>query len=64
VNKTNSESSIRQKASRRGYRVHKSRQHLHCNNLGEFQLVDEYNHVVLGADYDATLHDIARIPER
>jgi hypothetical protein len=53
------ESAIRRKAARRGYRVHKSRQRFHCNNHGEFQLVDEYNHIVLGADYDATLEDIA-----
>jgi hypothetical protein len=52
------ESAIHQKAKRNGYCVFKSRQHEHYDNHGLFQLVDSYNYVVLGRDYDATLEDI------
>jgi hypothetical protein len=52
------ESTVRSKALRMGFRVCKSREQEHCNNKGEFQLVDGRNTVVAGADYDWTLADI------
>lgn len=48
---------VRQLASRLGYRVMKSRQDIHLNNLGEYQLVDR-NGVVLGSNFDASLNQI------
>jgi hypothetical protein len=54
-----SESAVRRAAAKAGYRVIKSRQQLHLNNLGEFMLVDSHsNAVVRGANFDASLDDI------
>ena len=54
-----SESAVRRAAAKAGYRVIKSRQQVHLDNLGEFQLV-ENNMVVLGARFDASLADIRK----
>jgi hypothetical protein len=56
-----SESAVRGRANTRGYRVCKSRQRsTHCDNYGEFMLIDCYrNAVVLGSRFDATLEEIA-----
>ena len=48
---------MRQLASRLGYRVVKSPQPIHVDNLGEYQLVDR-NAVVLASRYDASLDQI------
>jgi hypothetical protein len=54
-----SKSAVRRAAAKAGYRITKSRQQLHLNNLGEFMLVDSHsNAVVLGANFDASLDDI------
>ena len=56
---TTSESNIRAKAKRPGYRVEKSRERtIHSNNQGAFQLINERNYVVLGDRYDASLAEI------
>jgi hypothetical protein len=52
------ESRVRRKAGRLGYRVTKSRQQYHSNNLGEYQLVNDRNTVVLGSRYDVSLAEI------
>jgi hypothetical protein len=52
------ENRVRRKAGRIGWRVCKSRQQQHCDNHGEFQLVDDNNTVVLGDRYDASLDEI------
>ena len=58
--KSINESSVRSRAKRVGYVVHKSRQRPHFENQGEFMLVDaNRNAVVLGSRYDATLEEIA-----
>lgn len=51
------ENRVRQLATRLGYRVMKSRQDIHLNNLGDYQLVDR-NGVVLGSNFDASLDQI------
>lgn len=51
------ENRVRQLAARLGYRVMKSRQDIHLNNLGDYQLVDR-NGVVLGSNFDASLDQI------
>ena len=55
------EDRVRRLAVRRGYVLSKSRQpngsdHHH----GDYRLVDEYDSVVLGEHYDATLDDVER----
>jgi hypothetical protein len=55
---TPSERSVRRLAGRRGYRVTKSRSSPSLDNCGEYCLVDDRNHCVLGARYDASLADI------
>lgn len=61
------ESSVRHKAIRRGYKVHKSRERKyvpHLDNHGEYMLVDAYrNLIVLGVRYDASLEDIEKYLE-
>ena len=53
------ENRIRKLANRRGFSVHKSRQQLHCNNRGQFMLVDDYlNTIFLGENFDAALEEI------
>jgi len=55
------ESMVRNKARRMGYRLKKSRQlkHVpHGDNFGDYMLVTESNWVVLGERFDATLEDI------
>jgi hypothetical protein len=53
------ESALRGRANRRGYRVYKSRvRNHHINNYGQYRLVDDRNYVVLGVDFDASLEDI------
>lgn len=50
------ESRVRRAANRLGWRVEKSRaRNLHSNNHGMYQLINDYNTVVGGVDYDATL---------
>lgn len=54
------ETRVRRIAARAGYSVHKARGGQHMNNRGAFQLVEQArNMVVLGADFDASLDDIA-----
>jgi hypothetical protein len=53
-----SESTVRSRAVRAGYRVHKSRRMRSIDNDGEYMLVDSRNWVVLGQRYDASLADI------
>jgi hypothetical protein len=57
-----SESTLRSKAQRLGYRVMKSRdRRTHVNNSGGFMLVNaSQNFVVAGERYDLTLGDVAR----
>jgi hypothetical protein len=51
---------VRRMAARAGYSVHKARGGQHQNNHGAFMLVEQArNMVVLGADFDASLDDIA-----
>ena len=60
------ESAIRSRAKCRGFRVEKSRQGFHSNNLGEYQLIavaHGRNMVVLGSDYDASLEQISHYLE-
>jgi hypothetical protein len=56
------ESNIRRRARRCGYRVHKSRAWKHVPNLdnrGDYMLLDNAsNFAVLGFRYNATLEDI------
>lgn len=52
------ENRIRKLATRRGYRVQKSRQQEHFNNQGQFMLVCYRKGVVLGDRYDASLERI------
>jgi hypothetical protein len=55
------EARVRRKAHRLGYRVHKSREwkHVpHSNNYGEYMLVNEWRHPIIGWQYDATLDQI------
>jgi hypothetical protein len=59
------ESAIRGRARSAGYLVCKSRERsTHCNNHGEFQLVDDRSYVVLGDRFDASLEDISRFISR
>ncbi len=51
------ENRVRHLATRLGYRVMKSRQDIHLDNLGEYQLVDR-NGVVMGSRFDASLDQI------
>jgi hypothetical protein len=52
-------SRIRSLAMRRGYKVIKSRSRPHCDNKGEYMLVQlDRNQCVLGDRYDASLEDI------
>ncbi len=51
------ENRVRQLAARLGYRVMKSRQGIHLDNFGEYQLVDR-NGVVFGSRFDASLDQI------
>jgi hypothetical protein len=54
------ESAVRKRARRDGYRVMKSRRQVSLDNHGEFTLLDaDGNYPVLGFKYDATLDDIA-----
>ena len=56
------DSLVRGRAFRRGYRVEKSRQALHADNQGDYQLIDlARNAVVLGDKYDATLEEIEEV---
>ncbi len=53
------EDRIRELALRRGYRVSKSRQGLHMDNHGQYQLIDvNVNTVVMGERYNASLEMI------
>jgi hypothetical protein len=53
------ESQARRAAKKAGYRVVKSRQREHGDNMGGLQLVDSYaNAVVLGVKYDLTPDDV------
>jgi hypothetical protein len=50
------ETRVRRKASRLGYRIHRSRGRESIDNFGEFMLVDSArNCVVLGVRYDASM---------
>jgi hypothetical protein len=48
----------RAKARRNGYTVTKSRAGISVDNHGQFMLVDDRNHVVLGDRYDASIEEI------
>lgn len=56
------ETTIRRRARRYGYHLHKSRERKHVpnsNNYGDYMLVDSRrNFAVLGARYNATLEEI------
>lgn len=53
------ESRVRRKASRLGYRVHKSRAREHCNQQGGYMLIETVrNFAALGINYDASLDEI------
>ncbi len=54
---TAQENRVRQLAAGLGYRLMKSRQDIHLDNLGEYQLVDR-NGVVLGSRFEASLDQI------
>ncbi|KMO20363.1 hypothetical protein [Methylobacterium indicum] len=45
---------LRAKARRKGLRIEKSRQQIHCNNRGGLQLL-VYNQVLAGVDYGLSL---------
>lgn len=55
------EQSIRRRAKRLGYGVHKTRtRNTHINDQGKYMLFDAYrNLVILGAHFDATIDDIS-----
>jgi hypothetical protein len=58
---TTLENRVRRKAARLDYRVEKSRQGIHANNMGRYQLIGPFGpscSVVLGSDFDATLEQI------
>jgi len=48
----------RRAAKRRGLWARKSRQQRHINNYGGFQLIDERNCVVAGANFDLSAEDV------
>lgn len=53
------ENRLRRMAKRLGYRIEKSRARMiHINNRGLYQLINENNIVVEGADFDADLDRI------
>ena len=56
---TESESSVRKLAQKKGFRVSKSRQGEHLKNRGQYQLIDNcMNAVILGSGYDASLTEM------
>jgi len=59
-----SESAIRRRARRHGYRVEKARGAEHSNNKGEYMLVEINRNIpVIGWDYDADLEQISEFLE-
>jgi hypothetical protein len=53
------ESRARRLARRLDMRIEKSRARiLHSNNKGEYQLIDDRNTVIDGADYDLSLEEL------
>jgi hypothetical protein len=56
--KKQQESRLRARARRNDLSIHKSRQQLHCNNHGGYQIVDARNTVVAGLNYELTLDDV------
>ena len=56
-----SENAVRKRATRKGYKVCKSREKtIHANNHGEFMLIDlSGNFCVAGANYDASIEEVA-----
>ncbi len=53
------EDRIRKLATKHGYQVTKSRQHLHMDNHGHYRLIDvNLNTVVMGERYNASLEMI------
>lgn len=60
-NKCLSESAVREKANRMGFRVCKSRtRNPHMNDLGDYMLIDSETYdAVLGIQFNATLEEIA-----
>ncbi|MGB5903605.1 MAG: hypothetical protein WBH00_12190 [Xanthobacteraceae bacterium] len=53
------ESALRARAKRNGYRMLKSRRSVGIDNLGDFMLTDEEGRVVRGGRFDADLEEIA-----
>jgi hypothetical protein len=54
------ESALRARAKRNGYRLCKSRRNIDLDNFGGYTLLDaSQNFVVRGSRFDATLEDIA-----
>lgn len=50
---------IRRLAKRMGFAVLRSREAIHINNSGLFQLVDRrYNRVIMGMDFESTMDEI------
>jgi hypothetical protein len=59
TSKLTQENRVRKLAARHGYRVEVSRQPLHTDNRGQFQLIEsDRSLVVLGEKFDASLDDI------
>ncbi len=56
------DSRVRRAARKADYRVEKSRQGYHSNNLGGYQLIDPYtNTVVYGVNYDLSPDEVLSI---
>jgi hypothetical protein len=56
---TIAENKVRELASRKGYRVRKSRARISSDNRGDFMLINvDGNYVVMGGRFDATLAEI------
>jgi hypothetical protein len=53
-----SKSTVYRLARRVGCRLVKGRGRTHLNNRGEFQLVDDDNVVIMGANFDASLDEV------
>jgi hypothetical protein len=54
----------RRAAAQLGFRVEKARGGIHINNLGELQLVNERNVVILGGNYDATPEEVVEFCQK
>lgn len=56
----NMERQLRRALNKHGYSLHKSRQPVNIDNLGEYMIVDSRsNFVVAGASFNLSLEDVA-----